>query len=623
MFLKRNLTFLLLSLTAIFYSGCFSSKDDNTTMNETLNYTLNQEIPSSKGVFAVNGDNTKVATANKYGKVILYDKSSKKWLTESEDRENDDVNVIKFSFDNKKIVTGGIDQRVKVWNVDTTTPAILQSMKVGGEVSDIIVLKDGKSAIIANSTSEIKSYDIEKGIQINSFNGHTDKVNSLDFSSDETKFVSASDDMTAKVWTTTSTGGALMTLTGHSGAVKDAVFNPSDSQEVMTVSSDKSLKIWDLKTNTVKVEKKDFADEVVKCAFSIDGTKVAAALKNNKIIVLNKSDLSIVKEFDDCMSTVNTMVFSDTSDLMVGADDGMIRNYNTTTLTKDSVIGGAFTQAYSIAYAGNNEVVAGYYDGTVRIWNILTGECISYVKVSDSKIYGVDYNAAAGLISSASEDGSVKLWSYPDLKLQKTLAGNEKQVRSAVFSKDGTKIVSAGWDRKARLYDVATGTLLRTFAEHTDILYYASFNSDGTKVITAGWDRNVKIWSINSDTSIGTYKIHDSQINSAVFTPDDKLIVTAGMDGTSRVYDYTEEKDMYNFKKHDSSVTSAFTNSAGTRVITAGNDKAIKIWDMASGEGIKSFTDFDYKVYNAQFSPSGSRVAACFEDGSIRSWDEK
>lgn len=50
-------------------------------------------------------------------------------------------------------------------------------MKVGGEVSDIIVLKDGKSALLVNSTSEIKSYDIEKGIQINSFNGHTDKVN--------------------------------------------------------------------------------------------------------------------------------------------------------------------------------------------------------------------------------------------------------------------------------------------------------------------------------------------------------------------------------------------------------------------------------------------------------------
>jgi WD domain, G-beta repeat len=74
------------------------------------------------------------------------------------------------------------------------------------------------------------------------FTGHTGVINSLNFSPDGTLLLTASEDETARLWSTVDCTQTAV-LIGHNGAVNAAVFTP-DGHTIMTGSSDALLKYW-------------------------------------------------------------------------------------------------------------------------------------------------------------------------------------------------------------------------------------------------------------------------------------------------------------------------------------------------------------------------------------------
>ena len=76
--------------------------------------------------------------------------------------------------------------------------------------------------------------------------GHTGAVNSVAFSPDGARLSTASEDKTARVWSS-ATGELLYTLTGHEDAVFAAPFSP-DGGKIATVSADLTPRLWDART---------------------------------------------------------------------------------------------------------------------------------------------------------------------------------------------------------------------------------------------------------------------------------------------------------------------------------------------------------------------------------------
>ncbi|RTL61997.1 MAG: tetratricopeptide repeat protein, partial [Hyphomicrobiales bacterium] len=73
--------------------------------------------------------------------------------------------------------------------------------------------------------------------------GHEKWLSSLRFSPDGSKIVTASQDNTARLWT--SDGKPLVTFSGHADWVSDAIFHP-DGQHVQTWSKDGTTRVWTL-----------------------------------------------------------------------------------------------------------------------------------------------------------------------------------------------------------------------------------------------------------------------------------------------------------------------------------------------------------------------------------------
>ena len=73
----------------------------------------------------------------------------------------------------------------------------------------------------------IKIWDSNSGGLLKTFEGHTDNVTSVNFTTDGKKILSSSKDKTVKLWDS-ETGKQEINMIGHKAEVKDAKFSPSE-----------------------------------------------------------------------------------------------------------------------------------------------------------------------------------------------------------------------------------------------------------------------------------------------------------------------------------------------------------------------------------------------------------
>jgi WD40 repeat protein len=111
------------------------------------------------------------------------------------------VNV-DFSPDGRQLATGGAENTVIIWDVETGVERLTLWGKHSGEVYAVAFSPNEDSRLIATAgeDSAVKVWDSDTGKLIHSFRGHEGLVCCLAFSPDGRRLVSGSRDKTVKVW---------------------------------------------------------------------------------------------------------------------------------------------------------------------------------------------------------------------------------------------------------------------------------------------------------------------------------------------------------------------------------------------------------------------------------------
>jgi hypothetical protein len=125
---------------------------------------------------------------------------------------------------------------------------------------------DGRRVVTASDDMTARVWDAGTGDEIGILRGHTGRLNHAEFSPDGRRVVTASDDGTARLWHA-GTGAEIAALKGHKDAVNDARFGPGGIR-VVTASQDKTARVWDV-TWATKVRTEELRERV--CAEKLVG----------------------------------------------------------------------------------------------------------------------------------------------------------------------------------------------------------------------------------------------------------------------------------------------------------------------------------------------------------------
>ncbi|EDZ62550.1 WD-40 repeat protein containing caspase catalyti c domain [Sulfurimonas gotlandica GD1] len=293
------------------------------------------------------------------------------------------VRSVGFSPDNRSVIVsnrsvfGRDNKRIYAGLVYTMDSGLFGNIKKYKDLQgEVLITKDMKY-ILSTSLYKILLSDIKSGKKIKEFIGHTNSITSITTNSDGRYLISASDDMTIKLWDIKSGKiiDSFIVDTKKDSSSIDTLKVSSDDKYLVSVSSDKNIKLWDIKT-AKEINTRIYSHNIRSIDITTDNKYVIVAGWNNNIDILDLKTFKFIKSFK-----------------------------------------GHTNYLYHIQISSDNKYLfSASNDRTIKQWDIQSGELIKTFKGHSSGVKGFDLSGNGEYLISYDKGGVIKYWSIKEAK---------------------------------------------------------------------------------------------------------------------------------------------------------------------------------------------------------------
>lgn len=280
-----------------------------------------------------------------------------------------------------------------------------------GWVTTVAISSDGKRVASGGLDDVIKIWNLDTGELLLTLTGHTKPVNCLAISPDCQILVSGSDDHTLKMWNLT-TGALLQTLHGHSRDV-NAVAIHANGQLLASGSKDRTARLWRLSSGEPLQLFSNLAGMIRAVTISPDGQFLASGGLDNQIKLWSLRTGSLVRTFTKShYSAVNAIAIAPNGNTLIsGSKDKTIKLWNLATGDVLRTLTGHTDSVNALALSNSGKLlVSGSSDTTLKVWNVETGELKGTLTDHSSAVHAVSLSSDGRRVASASSDTTVKIW---------------------------------------------------------------------------------------------------------------------------------------------------------------------------------------------------------------------
>lgn len=245
---------------------------------------------------------------------------------------------------------------------------------------------------------------------------------------------------------------------------------------------------------------------------------------------------------------------------------------------------------------GEPVAVVGRGDGTVQLWNPMTGRARGNpVPAHEKPVYSIALSAPMAV--SASSDGTLRVWDLRTEPPVSTLLGERLEVgiNSVALgnSRGATVAVSASDDRTVRIWDPANPAAAgQPIGEKLDfeVKSVAVGTVNGRTVAVSGSeDGTIRLWDVDGGQDVRLLGAHQARVRAVAIgaVRDRTLAVTGGEDGTILTWDLNapEPTGTPLGDKINNAVKCVAVGSVKGRTVAvaSSDDSAIRLWDLATG----------------------------------------
>jgi WD40 repeat protein len=440
---------------------------------------------------------------------------------------------------------------------------------------------------------------------------HESWVRSVAFSPDGKKIISSSSDRTVKIWDIQ--GNLLAVLTGHTHPVTSVAVSP-DGQTIVSGSDDKTIRIWDISGQ----ERGQFfghKNVVTSVAFSPDGKTIASGSLDQTIRIWDVSGqpLGVLKGHEDIVTAV---AFSPDGKMIIsGSRDHTIRLWDISGQPL-RVLEGHEDDVTAVAVSSDGQrIVSAGADRTIRVWDI-SGNPLAVWNLGEIFALSLAIAPDDRKILAGNSDKTIGIWDMSGNKIA-VLKGHQDSVWSVAFSPDGQTVVSGSRDKTVRLWD-SFGNQVAEFTKHDAPVRSVAIAPNGQTMVSGGEDNQIQLWNI-SGKKLATLQGHQDAVRSVAFSPDGQTIVSGSEDKTLRLWNL-QGQELAVFQGHEAPVYSVAFSPDGQTIVSASEDKTLRLWNR-QGEEKAVFSGHKDYVRSVAFSPDGQTIVSGSYDKTVRLWD--
>lgn len=196
-------------------------------------------------------------------------------------------------------------------------------------------------------------------------------------------------------------------------------------------------------------------------------------------------------------------------------------------------------ECWKVALHPQGGVVAnGTQNGSVHMWNTLTGERAGSLRTRSSKfVLAVAFSPDGALLASASMNGGVSIFDVASAAPLRELGASTMPVRALAFSPDSSLLGVGADDASFALYEVGTGSVVHSFTAHAGWVLSASFSPRDGVVATSSTDRQVKLWDIGTRKCVQAFgDLHTESVWQVAFDSTGERLVSVSEDKSVQVF---------------------------------------------------------------------------------------
>lgn len=485
----------------------------------------------------------------------------------------------------------------------------------------------------ANEDGEL---DFAPFVRHHSHVGHHDDVRHIEWSTDSRFFLTASKDLTARIWSLNPEDGFQPTvLSGHKQAIVGVWFS-EDQETIYTTSKDGAVFVWKYvkpknRQNEDEMDEDDDSDmrwRIVERHYFMQGSahvRCAAFHAESNLLVAGFSDGTFgLYEMPDFNNIHKLSISQNDIDFVTINKSGEWLAFGASKLGQllvwewqsESYIlkqQGHFDSMNSLVYSPDGtRIITTADDGKIKVWDIESGFCIVTFTEHTSGVTACEFAKKGNVLFTSSLDGSIRAWDLIRYRNFRTFTAPTRLSFSCMSVDPSGEIVAAGSldSFDVHIWSVQTGQLLDQLSGHEGPVSALAFAPDGSSLVSGSWDRTARIWSIFSRSQTSEPLQMQADILDIAVRPDSLQLSVSTLDGQLTFWNMSDgeqvagldgRRDVSGGRKFSDRRTAA--NITGTKafntiqystdgscLLAGGNSKYICLYSVNTMVMLKKFT---------------------------------
>eukprot|EP01083_Nonionella_stella_P153482 493178_1 len=378
----------------------------------------------------------------------------------------------------------------------------------------------------------------------------------------------------------------LNQLIGHTSSVQQLLIN-EDRNQLISLSTEKVIKIWDV--------------------------------RNFRCVQTIYDDSNYRPE-----NRISTMMFDSCNNRLVTGTN-RIQLWPIKSVTKKIIKSHDFPLCSALYNKNFDQVVSGDTGGLVRLWDILTGQCVFRYNLSqhDTKITSMTFDEGGRRLITGESGGLLRMWNFSNGQCltsfkdagarahwkAATCTGKAEgaEVSGLVYVRDRKSkfVISVGWDRKVRIWPDSGESSEGSFAEmpseeaeetihtHVDDILCISDCPPTALLATGGYDGRIVLWNFMSGVAKGSMLpypgyLTDTQpeyraVEMLLWLRSKEVLVSCGADGYLRFWNVKKSTlvmEKYAGHKKGETIMAMCVCKDDNFLVTCDGAGFLKVWDV-------------------------------------------
>lgn len=432
----------------------------------------------------------------------------------------------------------GSSSGVKVWRKQD---AVLELEHVGSKQSVAVAWAPDGNQFAYTHDEQVEVHDFGKKTRLHSMTSRLNSFATLAWSPDGKQIVAGSHGPLVQVWNAAS-GREERVLAGHTRSITSLGFCDA-GRRLATFSAGRTVKIWDPRRDPGRVRFVGNAKSVSGIAFLPDEMHLLIGV-DGRLVLWNHKEVRSVKDLAMGEQMLGFTVLGDGRTVIALDSTSRVLRLDLNEDKPQAVPQAGFGQPMTLAAEpGGTQVVFGYLDGRICVWDSSRSEIVRTFQGHPDLVLDLAYAPNGRLLASLGVDDTVRLWDTTTWAMAGRLPGDKTVFKAIAFHPDSSRLATSDYQKNLRVWNLSRMPEIREVFLIEDSFSTCNglaFSPDGKRLVSGHADSTVRLWDAVTGQGVLTLRGHRERVDFVTFDREGRFLASVDAKGTVVVWNGAE-----------------------------------------------------------------------------------